>query len=201
MRVVTIATMMRNSLMNWARIIKEVPQRFCTLDTVSYFLITGVPLAKRVGKQVAKGHLFTIADQWASSMTDYSTVESRGGQFAKGQANNAPVDYQDLISRCMGNSEFAERILTKFEKRFDDDLAHLERELEQGDSAEVARSAHRLKGACANVSANGLRDIFSRLEEIGGSGELHKAPEYMDDLRAEWSRFQAKAPLASAAGD
>ena len=101
----------------------------------------------------------------------------------------------ELLERCMGNIEFAERVLSKFLDRFDEDLDELERGVESENSEEIARVAHRLKGASANVGAPGLRDRAAAVESLAraqpgcGSKSSCEIRSGLKQLRNEWSRF------------
>ena len=61
------------------------------------------------------------------------------------------LNTQELIARCMGNLEFAERLLDKFQGRLDADIVELEAAIDAEDADAIARVAHRIKGASANV--------------------------------------------------
>ena len=101
----------------------------------------------------------------------------------------------ELVERCMGNLEFAERVLSKFLNRFDEELDELQHGVEAENAEEIARVAHRLKGASANVGAPGLRDRAAAVESLARTQSIsgpHSGCEIrvgMKQLREEWSRF------------
>lgn len=108
-------------------------------------------------------------------------------------AETPPLDYQQLLHRCLGQAGFAEQILRKFGERFLDDLAGLERDLEAADSHNIARTAHRLKGATASVAAMGLQQIMANIEELGRAGRLPEIATCLEQARREWTRVAACA--------
>lgn len=111
------------------------------------------------------------------------------------------LDVESLLERCMGNLEFAERILGKFQQRAGNDLEELEKLLELHDAERLARVAHRFKGSAANVSAEGLRRIAEQIEESGRAGRLADVPAQIMQLRREWVRYvDCSASLPSVAG-
>jgi HPt (histidine-containing phosphotransfer) domain-containing protein len=113
---------------------------------------------------------------------------------------NPPIDFHGLLDRCMGNLELAERVLAKFEERFELDLLELERHLSGEDPQHVVSIAHRIKGSSANVSAEGLRQIAAEIEQLGRSQQYAEIPARMERLRHEWSRYlNQTASLPSAA--
>ena len=99
------------------------------------------------------------------------------------------IDVEQLLARCLGNVEIAERVLTKFQDRFRVDLTELEQGLQQQDAAAVAQAAHRIKGASANVSAPALYALASDIEQAARTERLADVPEDAQQLRTEWTRF------------
>ena len=98
-------------------------------------------------------------------------------------------DFQELLDRCLGNLEFAERVLAKFQSRFDDDLVEIEQALDAKDADAVARVAHRLKGASATAAANGIRDQAAKIEDLARNHHVEEIPTRLQELRNECSRF------------
>ena len=125
-------------------------------------------------------------------MNDISTNrQSTADGSARGDSSGgeAPVDYSRLIDRCLGNLEFADRVLNKFRTGFTAQIEELV-ELCSTDHAEkIARLAHRLKGEAAQVSAQGLSRVMAEVEQLGREQKLEGLPGCLDRLRREWSRF------------
>jgi HPt (histidine-containing phosphotransfer) domain-containing protein len=111
---------------------------------------------------------------------------------SKQYAESSPpkvMNMEELINRCMGNIDLVQRVLEKFGQRLPEDLEELERALEAGNTEEVARVAHRLKGSSASVSAEGIASAASRIEEAGRAGRSAEIPMALDRLRSEWKRY------------
>ncbi len=99
------------------------------------------------------------------------------------------LDVEDLLARCLGNVDFAQRILGKFQERCDEDLEALDKAVTDGDRDSVARLAHRLKGASANASAQGLQKHASEIERAARHESLDEVPASLESLKQEWTRF------------
>ncbi len=100
-----------------------------------------------------------------------------------------PFNLEELLARCVGRMDFAERLLDKFLVHFAEDIDRLEQHLEQGDWEELARVAHCMKGASANIAAAGLRDQVAGIEASARDHQAEGLPSQMRRLREEWSQF------------
>jgi HPt (histidine-containing phosphotransfer) domain-containing protein len=105
------------------------------------------------------------------------------------------IDVEDLMARCLGNVEFAERILVMLQELGDENLARLERALAAEDAEAIAQLAHHLKGASANASAFALRAQAAKIEHAARRCSLGEMPSRLENLRYEWSRFNSAAPF------
>lgn len=101
----------------------------------------------------------------------------------------AALDYDQLLARCLGNLDFAERILTKFQQRFGEELKQIEQGLNLVDPEQIARVAHSLKGASATVAAPGLAAEMAGIESLARASRLEEIPGCLDRLQDEWARF------------
>lgn len=116
---------------------------------------------------------------------------------------SALLDTEELLARCMGNIEFAERLLAKFQGRLDEDLLELEAAMRVEDPDVIARVAHRIKGASANVAAHDLRKRAAEIEQLARDRALAEIPAQLVELRGERRRFAQYAVLSgsSVAGE
>jgi HPt (histidine-containing phosphotransfer) domain-containing protein len=99
------------------------------------------------------------------------------------------LEFQQLLDRCVGNLDFAERLLTKFEDQLDAELAQLEQLLRGENTHELASRAHTLKGAAATVGATALRAAAADVEAFARENQLDLIASRLSDLQMERSRF------------
>ncbi|HEX8914690.1 MAG TPA: response regulator, partial [Humisphaera sp.] len=78
-----------------------------------------------------------------------------------------PLDVPSLLRRCRGKGSLAERLLATFEQQLPAQLAALRETLDRHDLDALAKLAHQIKGAAANLSADPLRDAAAALERLG----------------------------------
>ena len=102
---------------------------------------------------------------------------------------NDVINVDELLARCMGNIDIAERILSKFQTCFSVDLTELEKGVDEHDVSSITLLAHRLKGASANVSAPALYELASEIEKLGRADRISEIPPGVQQLRTEWTRF------------
>jgi HPt (histidine-containing phosphotransfer) domain-containing protein len=105
------------------------------------------------------------------------------------QELSSVINRDELMTRCLNNLDFAERMLKLFQEQFCEELAVLETAYDQGNFESVAKIAHRLQGACANAAAFGLQDRAANLRNAVKEGAHDKAVQCLTDLQQEWKRF------------
>lgn len=102
---------------------------------------------------------------------------------------DSAIQFDQLLQRCMGNVDFADRLLTKFISRLPGDVDELKSSIQQGSPDEVARVAHRIKGACASVAADRMKDVAEELEAEGRGGQIDEPMDWMDRIESEADRL------------
>jgi HPt (histidine-containing phosphotransfer) domain-containing protein len=92
------------------------------------------------------------------------------------------IDFTSLLHRCMGNHDLAHRVVQKFLIQAEADTKEIQTAIQGQDSSKLRLVAHRLKGSAANVSAESVRGIASRLEVLGQECKLAQAAELHGQL-------------------
>lgn len=94
-----------------------------------------------------------------------------------------PIDSQDLNERTLGNAKLKAELLSLFQQHGPVLLRDLQTAVNGGDLPTAAKSAHRLAGSAATVSAKGFSRQIRAIEDALTAGD------------AEWA--QAALPAAS----
>ncbi len=90
------------------------------------------------------------------------------------------IDMEQAVSRIMGNRKLYAKLLKSFvESQY---MKALHEELDRGDTAEAARTAHTIKGICANLSLTGMHESIVSLESLLKNGDSFD--EELKDLDA-----------------
>ena len=119
--------------------------------------------------------------------------------------DDTAIDMKSLRARCLNSDAMVEKILGKFRAQLPASVTTIAKAVEDGDRRCVAREAHSLKGASANVSADRLSHVAGELEQwarrnhptsparllAGLKSAAHECEEYLalyaDRALAIWS--------------
>ncbi len=104
--------------------------------------------------------------------------------------NNCQFDEGDLIERLMGNEDLARRVAATFINTMPEQLAALAVAIRSFDAPATRLAAHSLKGAAGNVGGVAVRDLASKLEKLGESGELESAAGFLPELDATFQNLK-----------
>ena len=77
-----------------------------------------------------------------------------------------PLDFDDLLNRCLGEVDFARRILSDFLETTRPILDEIGSALFNSAAEKAAFQVHRLKGTAGLVAANSLLDSLVELETL-----------------------------------
>ena len=103
----------------------------------------------------------------------------------------APVDLGEFQRLTDGDQAFAQELVSTFIVSGEQQLTEIAAALAQNDGAAVARAAHKLKGACANIHANGLTSLAERLEIDSAAADAQTLEQGNALLRREFARVKA----------
>jgi HPt (histidine-containing phosphotransfer) domain-containing protein len=119
-------------------------------------------------------------------------------QIPESLDSNRPIDAASLLERCVGDASFVQMVLEKFRSSSDSMVKSISQAIDAKDADQLGRDAHMLKGAAANMSAEPVRSIARRLEEIGQGGDLALAEQMLEALKQEIARCIAYIPAVNA---
>lgn len=108
------------------------------------------------------------------------------------------LDMEALVRRCLGNRDFAERLLGTFVSELSGQLEQLAEFAEGGECEPLARLAHAVKGSAANASALAVRQAAADLERAANAGDQQLVSAQLAALKAEHQRLERlTAPAAT----
>ena len=142
-----------------------------------------------VSKPIRRDVLERILARWLSN----APTPRCEPKSEEAMTDDAVFDRNDLLSRLMGNTNLAQRVLTRFLDDMPRQLLALSNAIEKSDSKAARLAAHSIKGAAANVGGGSLRDAARKLEDLGASGNLRDAQDLLPDLNSRFERFRTEA--------
>jgi CheY-like chemotaxis protein/HPt (histidine-containing phosphotransfer) domain-containing protein len=89
-----------------------------------------------------------------------------------------------------GTKDMLSHIVERYLTDSRDLVALIERSIEQGDAAALARAAHAWRSYNGNVGAHGLASLCRELEDRARSGKIATARELLGELRALHTRVR-----------
>ena len=103
-------------------------------------------------------------------------------------------DFEEFSARCMGNLVFAERVLSRFQQRLDEDLVELKQAATATDLDVVAQISHRIKGSAANVAARAIIKVAGEIETAARQDDADTVWSRLPILDVERDRFHRAVP-------
>ncbi|MEX1040342.1 MAG: Hpt domain-containing protein [Pirellulaceae bacterium] len=98
------------------------------------------------------------------------------------------LDWEALRHRCLGRDDLLNKALARFQVSFERDLKELEVAADARNCPELARIAHRIKGALLTISANGLASSVAELEQIS-AGDCANLADQLNEVREDCDRL------------
>ena len=97
----------------------------------------------------------------------------------------------ELLARCVGRTDLVQRVLAAFIRQVNVDVPKLTADLLAGDFAGAAKTAHRIKGASANVAADRLCASAEQIEDLARGGQIESVfvQAQVDQLQAAWNQI------------
>ena len=125
-----------------------------------------------------------------------STLDSSGssGSFLALDPRPSTLDSFDLdeaIRKCYGKYELMRDMVACLFDESDSLIQQMRTAIAEGEAAELASAAHRLKGTVVYLAASPAADATRRVEQIGKSGDLTTASAALDDLERQLHRLKS----------
>ena len=90
----------------------------------------------------------------------------------------------------MGNPKLAAMSLQKFDVMLAREIQALVQSVNNGDAKAAAATAHKIKGAAANVSAENVRRMAAELEKLAKTDALAQSQACLDQLHSDVQQFR-----------
>jgi len=101
-----------------------------------------------------------------------------------------PVDLSGFKTITGGDDAFAQELAATFIASGEQQLAELTAAVAAVNRSALARAAHQLKGACANIHAHALKSLAERVETESAAGDARTLEHCNAQLREEFERVR-----------
>jgi two-component system sensor histidine kinase/response regulator len=118
-------------------------------------------------KPLAVEALQDVLERYGLAMNESNLPDSAVESLVSSAPEAPPIDLDQLRELTGDDAEFIRSIAESFASSSAQLLASLRAGAAAGDGAQIARAAHALKGASANLYAGKLRDLAAELEAQG----------------------------------
>jgi two-component system, sensor histidine kinase and response regulator len=121
----------------------------------------------------------------AAAMNDVAPVANHS------VAGAAPVNLSEFQRLTDGDPAFAQELVSTFILSGEQQLTEIAAALAENDGAALAKAAHKLRGASANIHARGLTSLAERLEIDSAAADAQTLDQDNARLRREFDRVKA----------
>jgi signal transduction histidine kinase/DNA-binding response OmpR family regulator len=139
-------------------------------------------------KPVMPSDLVRVLDRWLNQ-TEKLMEQSFNPVAAKIES---VFDYDGMLERFAGDPAVVKRIVSVFISDFNREIIDLKIWVAQPDIRSIRESAHRLKGASANVMAENLRKVAADLQQIPDNCDSESIAGLIGQLEKEFAEFCLK---------
>jgi HPt (histidine-containing phosphotransfer) domain-containing protein len=141
-----------------------------------------------VVKPIDPDHLVEVISRWLSGERTWPGIPGKTAPVA-GTADKEIFAREKLLANCMGEEDLMRRLVGMFRRQTAADIDALSAALKRGDAPEVARVAHRIKGASANMCADPMASLAARVESAGRAGSLEGVTRDVEALGKAFGAF------------
>jgi CheY-like chemotaxis protein len=145
---------------------------------------------ERLRNALTKFGLAKDEAETSASETSASASSASAAPAAPADHGRPPVDLSGFKAITGGDDAFAQELAATFIASGEQQLAELTVAVAAVDRPALARAAHQLKGACANIHAHALKSLAERVETESTSGDARVLERYNAQLREEFERVK-----------
>jgi PAS domain S-box-containing protein len=143
-------------------------------------------------KPINPQELLAKIEEWIMKAKEYSdhiepVIDEVNSSEEKDESQT--IDLGSALDRAMGDKSFLEMLLGEFIKSLPDQIDSLRSVIASEDAEALTRQAHTLKGASANLSADGISAVARQLENMGRAGDMSEGDQKLGELEAEINRL------------
>ncbi len=127
----------------------------------------------------------------AEDLEEVEELESVGQENDARDAYGEDVfDFDQAVAAFMGKKDVVQRVVNRFLEHTENQLAELDRLLDERELSQAQTIAHGIKGGAWNLSAKRLGDAAFEIEKAGKEERQDDAVQELDHLKQEFGVFK-----------
>ncbi len=134
-----------------------------------------------LSKPLVMTDLLEMLDKWIF----FTPVKQETKAITTLEADDALLNVDELMQRALGNKVLASNMANMFIDCIPIYLESIGKALAAGDTATLAKSAHKLKGSAATIALSSLSAAAFKMETLAESGELKSAEQLLPELEQQ----------------
>jgi CheY-like chemotaxis protein/HPt (histidine-containing phosphotransfer) domain-containing protein len=151
--------------------------------------VTPEDLAKVLGKWLGEKKAEAHAGISGSGSTTGEGIELSKTETEEGVQGWPVFDYEILLDRLMGDEELAAAVTAGFLEDMPEQIGTLKSFAAQADFASIEATAHKIKGAAANIGGESMREAASLIEKAGAEGDADAVAKRIPQLERRFERL------------
>ncbi len=100
------------------------------------------------------------------------------------------LDKEKLLARLLGDEQLLTEMIEEFLTVMPSYIDELENALSDKNTDLIAKRAHKIKGAMANMSAESMRSIAEKIELAGKNGDYSGIPNLFEQLKDQFTKLE-----------
>lgn len=109
---------------------------------------------------------------------------------SQAQPEQLSAELESLVDKFDGDLDFVRDLAATYRDQIDAALAELQRKIFDEDLEPLARQAHALKGASANMEFGAMRTSFFDLEKAGREGDVVACERALVQIRDRYTEVR-----------
>ncbi|MCI5134180.1 MAG: response regulator [Candidatus Electrothrix sp. AW2] len=146
-------------------------------------------LNKLASKRQTRSHKDTPPEEDIDIFQEKPTLQNASDAMTLSEdmiPSHIPIfNRADLVERLGGDDDGVDEFLQEFPLFLSEDIKELQIALNKQDVQGILSSAHKIKGMCANASAERVREIAYTIENAAKQGDIAKAQSLFNCMQQE----------------
>ncbi|WDZ81632.1 response regulator (plasmid) [Ensifer adhaerens] len=143
-----------------------------------------------VTKPFRATELFGVVEQYEPDMVSLAAGPATASPVEALAADEPPLDWNGALRNLDGDEALLRELVAMFLAEYPQLMATIDAAHASGDTKELRRAAHTLKGSAEVIGAGQVGIAAQRLADLGREGELGPFPEARQALSAALGRLQ-----------